>query len=194
MIETRIAMGKPTAPGHAAWTGDRRLGRSILHDAYMGGCDAPSLGKADPCVAHAAYPLRFALRILDIGGGEVPPKRRNNEMALAPAQVSRLAPRAEGRNGIVPVQVFGRPEAQRVRRIPEKLIHRRCVVGEQRLLVATDRRRDFGDDAGVVDILHGILALIGGDDETTVEYCIVAGQRKTNLSISVMRSGNAGGN
>jgi hypothetical protein len=130
------------------------------------------------------------LRILDIGSREVSPKRGNDEMALAPAQVSRLTRRTKGRDGIMPLQVFGGPEAQRVRRIPEKFIHHRSVVGEQRLLVATDSRRDFGDDAGVVDILHDVFAFIGGDDEGIVQCCIVAGQRKTNPSISVMRSGD----
>jgi hypothetical protein len=190
MTEAPIAMGKPTDHEHAALAGDRRLGRSILHEAYMGGCDTPSLWKADPCVAHAADPLGVALRILDIGGREVPPKRGDDETTLAPAQVSRLARRAEGSNGIMSIQVFGGPEAQRVRRVPEKFIHRRSVVDEQRLLVATDSRRDFGDDAGVVDILHDVFAFISGDDEAIVQCCIVAGQRKTDPSVSVTRSGN----
>jgi hypothetical protein len=190
MTEARVAMGKPTDHEHTALADDRRLGRSILNEAYMGGCDTPSLGKADPCVAHAADPLGVALRILDIGGREVPPKRGNDEMTLAPAQVSRLARRAEGSNGIMPIQVFGGPEAQRVRRVPEEFIHRCSVVGEQCLLVATDSCRDFGDDAGVVDLLHDVLAFIGGDDEAIVQCCIVAGQWKTNPSVRVMPSGN----
>jgi hypothetical protein len=190
MTEARAVMGRPADHEHGALAGDRRLGRSILYEAYMGGRDTPSLGKADPCVAHAADPLGVALRILDIGSREVSPKRGNDEMALAPAQVSRLTRRTKGRDGIMPLQVFGGPEAQRVRRIPEKFIHHRSVVGEQRLLVATDSRRDFGDDAGVVDILHDVFAFIGGDDEGIVQCCIVAGQRKTNPSISVMRSGD----
>jgi hypothetical protein len=190
MTEARIAMGKPTDHEHTALAGDRRLGRGILHEAYMGGCNTPSLGKADPCVAHAADPLGVALRILDIGGREVPPKRCNDEMTLAPAQVSRLARRAEGSDGIMPIQVFGGPEAQRVRRVPEEFIHRRSVVGEQRLLVATDSRRDFGDDTGVVDILHGVFAFVGGDDEAIVQCCIVSGQQKTDPSVGVTRSGN----
>jgi hypothetical protein len=190
MTEARVAMGKPTGHAHAVLAGDRRLGRNVLDEAHMGGYDTPSLGKADPCVAHAADPLGIALRILDIGGREVLPKRCNDEMTLAPAQVSRLARRAEGSNGIMPIQIFGGAEAQRVRRAPEKFIHCRSVVGEQRLLVATNRRRDFGDDAGVVDILHDAFAFIGGDDEAIVQCCTDAGQRKTDSSVSVTRSGN----
>jgi hypothetical protein len=184
---TEAVMGKPTEHAHGAPAGDRWLGR---HEAYMGGCDAPSLGKADPSVAHAADPLRITLQVLDIGGREVPTKCCNDEMTFAPAKASRLARRAEGNNGVMPIQVFGGPEAQRVRRVPEKFIHRRSVVGEQRLLVATDRRRDFGDNARVVDLLHDVFAFISGDDEAIVQCCIVAGQRKTDRSSSVTRSRN----
>jgi hypothetical protein len=38
--------------------------------------------------------------------------------------------------------------------------------------------------------LHDVLAFIGGDDEAIVQCWIVAGQRKTNPSVSVTRSGD----
>ncbi len=133
---TEAVMGKPTEHAHGPPAGGRWLGR---HEAYMGGCDAPSLGKADPSVAHAADPLGITLQVLDIGGREVPTKCCNDEMTLAPVQVSRLARRAEGSNGIMSIQVF---------------------------------------------------AFISGDDEAIVQCCIVAGQRKTDPSVSVRRSGN----
>jgi hypothetical protein len=38
--------------------------------------------------------------------------------------------------------------------------------------------------------LHDVFAFISGDDEAIVQCCIVAGQRKTDPSVSVTQSGN----
>src|SRR5262249_46693120 len=63
-----------------------------------------------------------------------------------------IAARAEGGDLVVAVELLADAVAQRVRALPEQLVERGDVVAVERLLVALEGRRHFGDHRRDVDL------------------------------------------
>src|SRR5438445_3611338 len=109
----------------------------------MRGHHAPALRRAQPGLRLAATALLPLAAEFDVRGREVAPERGDHAPEQFARESLRRPRRTEGADRLVAIQVLGHAVAQRVRTVPEQFVEHGDVVGDERLLVTLELRRDF---------------------------------------------------
>ena len=123
----------------------------------MRGDDEPAVGKAHPGLHLAADLAGRGVAVEQRRGHrEVAAVGRDHGARQRARQADRRARGAEGLDFRVAVEILAAAVADGARIVAKDRVERGDVVGHQRLLVALERRLDFGDDLRPVD-LHSFL-------------------------------------
>src|SRR5712675_868320 len=142
------------------------FGRSgFVDDADMGGDDLPALGESHPCLHLPSHPTRSGVAIQQRRGyrgvAAIACDHRPRGLAHQPRRRTRRPKRGDG---VIAVEIFADPVAQRAGIVAEQFVKHGDIVRHQRLLIARELLGHLREHLGQIDV-H-FYSPLGGAAET----------------------------